>query len=90
MDEVEGDWASFLRSLPTASVPWQVRTDEGRPVDMIVKYADAIVADLITMGCHGRTALEHMLLSSVAEGVVRWASPPVLTVGPEALPFSFL
>ena len=90
VDEVEGDWASLLRSLPMASVPWQVRTDEGRPVDMIVRYADAIVADLIIMGCHGRTALEHMLLSSVAEGVVRQASPPVLTVGPEGLPFNFL
>jgi nucleotide-binding universal stress UspA family protein len=89
VDEVEDDWASFLGSLPTASVSWQARTEEGRPVDMIVKYADEIAADLIIMGCHGRTRLEHMVLGSVAEGVVRRASAPVLTIGPEGLPFSF-
>ena len=90
VDEVEDDWASFLGSLPTASVSWQARTEEGRPVDVIVKYADESAADLIIMGCHGRTGLEHMVLGSVAEGVVRRASPPVLTVGPEGLPFNFL
>jgi len=89
VEEVEDDWASFLGSLPTASVSWQARTEEGRPVDMIVKYADEIAADLIIMGCHGRTRLEHMVLGSVAEGVVRRASAPVLTIGPEGLPFSF-
>ncbi|TMA84207.1 MAG: universal stress protein [Deltaproteobacteria bacterium] len=57
---------------------------------MIVKYADEIAADLIIMGSHGRTGLEHMLLGSVAEGVVRRAFPPVLTIRPEGLQFSFL
>jgi nucleotide-binding universal stress UspA family protein len=90
MDDVEGDWASFLGSLPTTSVPWQASSTEGRPVDMIAKYADEIAADLIIMGSHGRTGFEHMLLSGVAEGVVRRASPPVLTIGPEGLQFSFL
>jgi nucleotide-binding universal stress UspA family protein len=90
VDDVEGEWASFLRSLPTTSVPWQARTAEGRPVDMIVKYADEIAADLILMGSLGQTGLEHILLGSVAEGVVRRASPPVLTIGPEGLRFSFL
>ncbi|HEY3167476.1 MAG TPA: universal stress protein, partial [Candidatus Binatia bacterium] len=90
MDDVEGDWASFLGSLPTTSVPWQASSTEGRPVDMIAKYADEIAADLIIMGSHGRTGLEHMLLGSVAEGVVRRAFPPVLTIGPQGLQFSFL
>ena len=91
MDDVEDDWATFLNRLPTASVPWQARTEEGRPVDMIVKYADEIDADLIIMGTHRRTGLEHILLGgSVAEGVVRKASPPVLSIGPEGVQFSFL
>jgi nucleotide-binding universal stress UspA family protein len=90
MDDVEDDWASFLGKLPTASAPWQARTEEGRPVNMIVNYAEEIGADLIIMGTHGRTGLEHILLGSVAEGVVRNASPPVLIIGPERLQFSFL
>jgi universal stress protein A len=34
--------------------------------------------DLIVMGTHGRTGLEHIFLGSVAEKVVRLAPCPVL------------
>jgi nucleotide-binding universal stress UspA family protein len=44
-------------------------------------------ADLIVMGTHGRTGLEHMLLGSVAEKVVRGATDPVLTIRPDAFQF---
>jgi universal stress protein A len=36
--------------------------------------------DLIVMGTHGRGALAHVVLGSVAERVVRLAPCPVLTV----------
>ncbi len=36
--------------------------------------------DLIVMGTHGRGAVQHLLLGSVAEQIVRQASCPVLTV----------
>src|SRR5262245_32668835 len=88
-DDVQNDWASFLRSLPESSVPWQSRTEEGRPSDAIVKYAEAVGADLIIMGTGRRSVLEHMLLGRIAETVVRRSSSPVLTIGPEGLPFSF-
>ena len=37
-------------------------------------------ADLIVMGTHGRTGVEHALLGSVAERVVRTARVPVVVV----------
>lgn len=37
-------------------------------------------ADLIVIGTHGRSGLSRLLLGSVAEGVVRSASVPVLLV----------
>lgn len=37
-------------------------------------------ADLIVIGTHGRSGLNRLLLGSVAEGVVRGASVPVLLV----------
>jgi nucleotide-binding universal stress UspA family protein len=46
----------------------------------IVKYAERERVDLIVLGTHGRGAIAHLLLGSVAENVVRRAPCPVLTV----------
>lgn len=48
----------------------------------ILEKARSAKADLIVMGSHGRTGLEHFLLGSVAEKVVRLSPCPVLTVRP--------
>jgi nucleotide-binding universal stress UspA family protein len=46
----------------------------------IVDYAATAGIDLIVVGTHGRTAVAHFLMGSVAERVVRTARCPVLTV----------
>ena len=59
----------------------------------IIAYATANAIDLIVVGTHGRGAVQHFLMGSVAERVVRTAPCPVLTVreherefiGPDAL-----
>jgi nucleotide-binding universal stress UspA family protein len=50
------------------------------PADSIVDYAKDAAVDVIVMGTHGRRALAHLLLGSVAERVVRTSPCPVLTV----------
>jgi nucleotide-binding universal stress UspA family protein len=50
------------------------------PASAIVEYAQQSNADLILMGTHGRGAVAHFLMGSVAERVVRVAPCPVLTV----------
>ena len=59
---------------------WQVEIAVGRPADTIVRLARERNADLIVMATHGRTGLEHVVMGSVAEKVVRLAPCPVLTV----------
>jgi nucleotide-binding universal stress UspA family protein len=46
----------------------------------IVQYAEDTKIDLIVVGTHGRGAVAHLLMGSVAERVVRTAPCPVLTV----------
>ena len=46
----------------------------------IIDYAKANAIDLIITGTHGRGAVKHFLMGSVAERVVRIAPCPVLTV----------
>ena len=50
------------------------------PALAIVDFARETCADLIIMGTHGRGAMAHLLMGSVAERVVRTAPCPVLTV----------
>ena len=50
------------------------------PAFAIIDYAGENGIDLIVMGTHGRGALAHLLMGSVAEKVVRLAPCPVLTV----------
>ena len=46
----------------------------------IIEYASRYHIDLIVMGTHGRGAISHLVMGSVAERVVRTAPCPVLTV----------
>ncbi|ADD69122.1 UspA domain protein [Denitrovibrio acetiphilus DSM 12809] len=48
--------------------------------DEIIKFANEKNVDMIVLGTHGRTGLEHVIFGSTAEKVVRSASCPVLTV----------
>lgn len=52
----------------------------GIPYDEIIKKAAEAAADLIIMGTHGRTGLDHVLFGSTAEKVVRKATIPVMTI----------
>lgn len=62
-------------------------TRQGNPFVEIVNYAKETDIDVIVIGTHGRTALLHMLLGSVAEKVVRKSPCPVLTVHPQGHQF---
>jgi len=52
----------------------------GEPYESVLDYADEHDIDIIVMGTHGRTGLDHHLLGSVTEKVVRTSDVPVLTV----------
>ncbi|MFN8061944.1 MAG: universal stress protein [Vicinamibacterales bacterium] len=58
----------------------QFVVDIARPFLSVVDYAKKHDVDLIVMGTHGRGAIAHLLIGSVAENVVRKAPCPVLTV----------
>lgn len=58
----------------------------GDAVDEILRVAQEQSAGLICIGTHGRHGLARLFIGSVAEGVLRRAEVPVLTVRPPDAP----
>lgn len=61
-----------------ASIRATTAVENGVPVEMICQRATDVGADLIVMTSHGRTGFNRAWLGSVADGVIRQASLPVL------------
>ena len=61
-------------------VPRRIEVAIGKPAVEILRVAERDSADLIVMATHGRTGVDHLILGSVAERVVRESPVPVLTV----------
>lgn len=64
-------------------VNYTTKLIKGTPFIEITKHAKDTAADMIVIGTHGRTGLDHVLFGSTAEKVVRKAPCPVFTVRPE-------
>jgi nucleotide-binding universal stress UspA family protein len=54
----------------------------GEIVDEVVKYSEKNDIDLVILATHGRKGLEKVVFGSVAEGIVKRAHCPVLSINP--------
>ena len=70
---------------PLHMYPHQTILKQGNPwLEMSTIVADKAI-DLIVLGTHGRGLMGTLLLGSVAEQVLRHATCPVLTIGPDVV-----
>lgn len=53
---------------------------EGNPPEEILSTIQTWEADLLVIGTHGRTGLQHLLVGSVAERIIRHSPIPVMVV----------
>ena len=70
--------AEMVRKHPDESVDSLVR--EGRAAQVILETIGEHEPELVVMGTHGRSKLDHLLIGSVTERVIRHAPCAVLTV----------
>jgi len=71
---------AYLERVTAAGLEGEIAVVHGVPFQEILETAKTQQVDLIIMGTHGHTGLQHVLLGSVAEKVVRLAPCPVLVV----------
>ena len=62
------------------AVEFEVVTKSGREDEEIIKFAKKETVDIIVMGTHGKTGIEHVLFGSVAEKVLRRSPFPLFVI----------
>ena len=77
--EVGRDFDKIMKKI---DIPAKKIIKSGAPFVEIIDYVKAESIDLVVMGTHGRSGIEHILIGSVAEKVVRKSPCPVLTIRP--------
>jgi nucleotide-binding universal stress UspA family protein len=91
--EIQNSWIEIgrgildkaQRSARSGGVDSEVRLLETeipgeRMAEAIVAEAGTWPADIVVAGTHGRSGLDHLLMGSVAEGIVRICPVPILLV----------
>ena len=78
--EVAHSMQACLERVTAGGLEGEVAVVHGIPFQEILDTAKTQQVDLIIMGTQGRTGLQHVLMGSVAEKVVRLAPCPVLVV----------
>lgn len=74
----------LLNDMTFAGVRTTAQTLEAHnPAAAIVGFAKELRADLIVTGTNARHGLSKAILGSCAEGIIRHATCPVLTIGPK-------
>ena len=79
LDELKKGLEKIVPADPSIAHQHWLLTSED-VVHGILKLAGDLKIDLIVIGTHGRTGLARVMMGSVAEGVLRRAACPVLTV----------
>jgi nucleotide-binding universal stress UspA family protein len=85
------DIAQFERHVvdfarePDSTQPVQPVVLQGSVTGEIIRVAEALPADLLVMGTHGRSGFDRLMLGSITERMLRKAPCPLLTV-PAAVP----
>jgi nucleotide-binding universal stress UspA family protein len=85
-EQATRDLAEATARVSAAGVAVETSLRGGNPAREILAVADEQGCDLVVLGTHGRGGVEHLLLGSVTEKVVRKASCPVMVVPPGAHP----
>ncbi|MBS0170363.1 MAG: universal stress protein [Nitrospira sp.] len=78
--ETDGRLVEVVERLRAPGVSVTAHQETGIPSRQICEFAIEHHADLIMVGTHGRTGLDHMFLGSTAEQVLTMAPCPVFTV----------
>lgn len=69
----------YLSEMENA-VKYKTINLSGREDEEIIRFAKKEKVDIIVIGTHGRTGIEHVFFGSIAEKVIRYSPYPVFVI----------
>jgi nucleotide-binding universal stress UspA family protein len=78
--EAESQLKQIAQECALRGVNPELRVEEGILAETILALVQKEKIDLVVMGTHGRRGLDHLMLGSITEKVLRKSSCPVLAV----------
>ena len=79
-EDLDTNYQERYVSKLAEGVSFEIVTKSGREDEEILEFAEKEQVDLIVMGTHGRTGMEHVFFGSVAEKVLRRSPIPVFII----------
>lgn len=79
-EDVEAKYKEHYVEKIDSAIKFKTITKSGREHEEIIKFAKKEQVDLIVMGTHGATGIEHVFFGSVAERVLRSSPFPVFII----------
>jgi nucleotide-binding universal stress UspA family protein len=80
--------SSFLEKTSSSTIKPKGLIRAGVPYEEILKTIQELTIDLIVIGTRALKGIDHLLLGSTAERVVRMAGSPVITIKPKNFRFT--
>ncbi len=77
---IEEHFSHFIEKNGSDFKSYEKIVRHGKPFVEIIKLSEERSADLIVVGSHGRTGIEHVMIGSTSERLVRRSKIPVLII----------
>ena len=79
-EDIDNNYIERYVNKIEKQVRLEIVTKSGREDEEILKFAKEEEVDIIVMGTHGRTGIEHVFFGSVVEKVLRHSPFPVFVI----------
>lgn len=80
LDSLRSQLEEYAQKVAIAEVVFSVDVRYGSATEQINLAAAENQIDLIVIGTHGRSGLDHLLMGSIAESVLRASNVPVMCI----------
>jgi nucleotide-binding universal stress UspA family protein len=79
-EDLDNNYSERYLKRVENGIRYEIVTKSGREDEKIIEFAKEKNVDIIVLGTHGRTGIEHVFFGSIAEKVLRRSHVPIFVI----------